>query len=187
MTKIIFIAYLVVLLCVILFCFGCATIQSIPVETAPRSSFKSLPRTIVIAPVDFEKGLRKDTRKFYFGLVGEDGLEKSREILCQIFRENFEPEFQILKDPPADGEYLLVKMELGRFGISPIGLVGTVGQYSKGMLARLSVLKMPGSEAILTHKSFTVGHWVTGNRTLFYDAIKSSGEKVAHLLKKNLS
>lgn len=187
MKKAIFVIYLIMLLCVCLFCFGCATIQSIPAETAPKSSFGSLPRTIVIAPIDFEKNLGEDTRKFYLGLVGEDGFEKGRETLCRIFRENFEPEFRILKDPPADGGYLLVKMELGRFGISPMSMVGTLGQYSKGMLTRLSVIKMPGSEEILAHKPLTVGHWVSGDRTVFYDAIKSSGERVAYLLKKNIS
>ena len=187
MKKIIFVAYLVVLFFAICFLFGCATIQSMPAETAPKSSFRSLPRTIVIAPIVLEENLANDSKKFYLKLIGEEGFEKGRETLYRTFQENFGTEFQILKDPPINGEYLLVKMEIGRFGISPLGLVGTFGQYSKGMLTRLSVFKMPGSEEIITHKPLTVGHWVFQDRTLFYDAIKSSGERVAHLLKQNIS
>lgn len=187
MKKIIFVAYLAILLFTICFLFGCATIQSKPAEMAPKSSFKSLPRTIVIAPIVLEKDLANDSRKFYLELIGEEGLEKGREILYRTFQEKFEPEFQVLKDSPANGEYLLVKMEIGRFGISPLGMVGTFGQYSKGMLTRLSVFKMPDSEEIITHKPLTIEHWIFGDRTLFYDAIKSSGERVAYLLKQSIS
>jgi hypothetical protein len=187
MKRIIFVGYLLVLFFTIFFLFGCATIQTQPAKIAPKSSFKFLPRVIVIAPITLEKDLGEDWEKFYLRMVGEEGFEKGREILYQTFQEELGPEFQVLKDLPAEQEeHLLVKMEIGEFGLNILMMVGTFGQYSKTMLTRLTVSKIPENKELISHEAQTVEHWTFWSRTLFYDSIRASGERVAKLLRAKI-
>lgn len=174
------------LLLVIGFLSGCATIQSLPVKMAPKSSFVSLPKTIVIAPIGIKEGLKEEWRNFYVKMVGEEGFEQGREILYQIFQKEFsDSDFKILKEI-TESDYLLVRFGIGEYGLNVLMMLGTFGQYSKAVLTELKVLKMPGEMILMNHKAQTVEHWSLWSRTLFYDSIRASGKRVAKLLKAKL-
>jgi len=174
------------LLLVIGFLPGCATMQSSSVKMAPKSSFTSLPKTIIIAPIGIKKGLKEEWRNFYVKMVGEEGFKEGREILYQIFQKEFSgSDLKILKET-TESDYLLVQFEIGEYGLNVVMMVGTFGQYSKAVLTELKVLKMPESALLMNHKAQTVEHWFLWNRTLFYNSISTSGERVAKLLKTKL-
>ena len=176
---------------------GCATIQSVPVKIAPRDSFNSLPRTIVIAPLDcgpiqLEKKLKtkekeefsKKLRKAY-EKIDPQVFKKGRKIIIQTFKRRFsEPKFKITTKAPLNQPYILVKMTIGERGIG-LGLL-VWGQYADSMLSVLEVIKMPEGKILLRHKALTEKFWLFWSRTLFYNAVRASSDRAAGVLKKKM-
>lgn len=180
---------------------GCATIQTMPVKTAPRESFnKPFPETIVIAPLDcgpiyyeerlkgktkakeeFSKKLREEYKK-----IDPKVFEKARKIISRMFKKRFpEPEFKISTKAPLNQPYILVKMTIGERGIGLAGLLA-YGQYADTMVTLLKVAKMPKGTVLLEHRARTEKLWMFWSRTLFYNAVKASADRAAGVLKKKL-